>query len=102
MVDPTHIKEYKEILEGEEVHANISEALISGKFRHAFTQINNHADIINNYSVGDESAVFYQELLNKYDLELAVLATLIDTASFHSTKGKEEDKIWIKNICNKK
>ena len=55
MVDPTHIKEYKEILEGEEVHANISEALISGKFRHAFTQINNHADIINNYSVGDES-----------------------------------------------
>ena len=42
-----------------------------------------------------------ENLLNEYDLKLAILATLVDTASFHSTKGKEEDQLWVKNICEK-
>lgn len=42
-----------------------------------------------------------ENLLNEYDLKLAVLATLVDTASFHSTKGKVEDQLWVKNICEK-
>ena len=31
-----------------------------------------------------------EEFLDKKDLELAVLATMIDTVSFHSTKGRKE------------
>ena len=42
-----------------------------------------------------------EHLLNKNDLKLAVLATMVDTASFNSTKGREEDKIWAINICNR-
>lgn len=42
-----------------------------------------------------------EELLDEFDLCLAILATIIDTASFHSTKSREEDKIWTINICNK-
>lgn len=42
-----------------------------------------------------------EEYLNEYDLKLAVLATLIDTASFHSTKSRLEDEIWVKYICDK-
>lgn len=38
-------------------------------------------------------------LLEKQDLKLAILATLIDTASFHSTKSREEDKIWAIDLC---
>ncbi|MBQ8043134.1 MAG: DHH family phosphoesterase [Clostridia bacterium] len=42
-----------------------------------------------------------EELLNEFDLKLAAIATLVDTASFHSTKGRREDKDWVINICNK-
>ena len=42
-----------------------------------------------------------EELLDKNDLELAVLATMIDTVSFHSTKGRKEDLEWCKHICDK-
>ena len=42
-----------------------------------------------------------EELLDKNDLELAVLATMIDTVSFHSTKGRKEDLEWCKYICDK-
>lgn len=42
-----------------------------------------------------------EELLDKNDLELSVLATMIDTVSFHSTKGREEDNEWCKYICEK-
>jgi len=40
-------------------------------------------------------------LLNETDLKLAVLATLVDTASFHSTKSRKQDKDWAIEICNK-
>lgn len=42
-----------------------------------------------------------EEFLDKKDLELAVLATMIDTVSFHSTKGRKEDLEWCEYICNK-
>ena len=38
-------------------------------------------------------------LLDKYDLKLAILATFIDTASFHTTKSRTIDKEWVLKIC---
>ncbi|MBO5096005.1 MAG: DHH family phosphoesterase [Bacilli bacterium] len=46
-------------------------------------------------SIGNEN------LLEEFDLKLAVLATLVDTASFHSTKSRVEDELWVKDICDK-
>ena len=43
----------------------------------------------------------YEEYFNKHDIELAILATMIDTASFHSTKTNELDIIWVKEMCKK-
>jgi len=40
-------------------------------------------------------------LLDEFDLKLAVVATLVDTVSFHSNKGRIEDKEWVIDICNK-
>jgi len=42
-----------------------------------------------------------EDLLDKSDLKLAIIATLVDTASFHSTKGRKEDEEWVVKICNK-
>lgn len=35
------------------------------------------------------------------DIELAILALMLDTASFHSTKGREIDKEWVIDACKK-
>lgn len=42
-----------------------------------------------------------EEYFSKEELELAFLATMVDTCSFNSTKGKEEDKNWILDWCQK-
>ena len=42
-----------------------------------------------------------EHLLDEFDIKLAIIATLVDTASFHSTKGRKEDKDWVINLCNK-
>ncbi len=42
-----------------------------------------------------------ENLLQKFELKLAVLATLVDTASFHSSKSRDEDIRWVKDICLK-
>lgn len=42
-----------------------------------------------------------EELFEKEDIELAVLASMLDTASFNSTKAREEDKIYCINMCKK-
>lgn len=42
-----------------------------------------------------------EKLLDKKDINLAVLATMVDTASFNSNKATIRDKKWIINICNK-
>ena len=39
--------------------------------------------------------------LDKEDIKLVCLATLIDTASFNSTKTRESDISWVKNMCQK-
>lgn len=40
-----------------------------------------------------------EELLDNYDIKLAILASFIDTVSFNSNKGTIEDKKWIKDKC---
>lgn len=42
-----------------------------------------------------------EDLLDKFDIKLACLATLIDTVSFHSTKGRDIDKEWVISMCDK-
>ena len=42
-----------------------------------------------------------EDLLDEFDLKLAVVATLVDTVSFRSNKGRIEDKEWVIDICNK-
>jgi len=47
-IDPMKVKEYKEFVEGEEFNMTISQNL-SAMIKHAFTQINNSATIINKF-----------------------------------------------------
>lgn len=42
-----------------------------------------------------------EELLDKDDIILSVVATLVDTVSFHSTKGRKIDEDWCKQMCEK-
>lgn len=42
-----------------------------------------------------------EEDLNKKDIQLACLATFVDTASFHSTKTRKSDISWINEMCTK-
>lgn len=43
----------------------------------------------------------FDGLVDEHDLKLGIVATLVDTASFHSTKSREEDKKWVMDLCNK-
>ncbi|MGN1371915.1 MAG: bifunctional oligoribonuclease/PAP phosphatase NrnA [Candidatus Coprovivens sp.] len=43
----------------------------------------------------------FEELLGKKDIELACMATFVDTASFHSTKTRKSDINWINDMCTK-
>ncbi len=42
-----------------------------------------------------------ENILDANDYKLAVLAAMVDTASFNSTKGRKEDKVWVESICKK-
>ena len=42
-----------------------------------------------------------EEDLNKHDIELACLATFIDTVSFHSTKTVKKDISWVNEMTTK-
>ena len=42
-----------------------------------------------------------EEYFSKNDLELCFLGAFVDTVSFHSLKGRDEDLNWIKDLCNK-
>lgn len=37
---------------------------------------------------------------DKQDITLAIVAAMLDTASFHSTKGREIDKKWVLKYCD--
>jgi inorganic pyrophosphatase/exopolyphosphatase len=41
-----------------------------------------------------------ETLLDVKDLRLAALSAVVDTASFHSTKGREEDRLWVLDKCS--
>ena len=63
-------------------------------------------NIENYYNENVVSTAYYiaknnEKLLDSYDIKLAVLASFIDTVSFNSNKGTEEDKEWIIKICDK-
>ena len=55
MVDPTNVKDYKEMMEGESIPF-VSDKNLSSMFKHAFTQINNAAEIINSFTEGPSGA----------------------------------------------
>lgn len=42
-----------------------------------------------------------ENLLDESSIKLAIIATLVDTASFHSTKGRAEDNAWAIGMCKK-
>ena len=52
MVDPLNVKEYKEMMEGDTINF-VCDQNMSALFKHAFTQINNNADIINCFNEVD-------------------------------------------------
>lgn len=54
MIDPMKVKDYKEFVQGEEISFTSSNNL-SAMFRHAYTQINNSAEIINSFTIKEES-----------------------------------------------
>ena len=51
MVDPTNVKDYKEMMEGETIKFACDDNM-SAMFKHGFTQINNSAVIINRFTEG--------------------------------------------------
>ncbi len=42
-----------------------------------------------------------EAMFSKKDIELAVLATYVDTVAFHSTRSKDDDYTWCLNMINK-
>lgn len=52
-------------------------------------------------SVSQMIAEKYDSILNRQDILLACLATFVDTVSFHSTKSRDKDHVWIKDMCHK-
>ena len=52
MVDPLNVKEYKEMMEGDTINF-VCDQNMSALFKHAFTQINNNAEIINCFNEVD-------------------------------------------------
>ncbi len=42
-----------------------------------------------------------ENYFNKSDIELAIFASMVDTASFHSTKTCNNDVTWAKEMCQK-
>ena len=52
MVDPMNVKEFKEMMEGDSINL-VCEQNLSAMFKHAFSQINNNADIISSFTETD-------------------------------------------------
>ena len=51
MVDPNIINDYKQLMEGETFDIELINKNLSSMYKHAFTQINNDAMVINSYKV---------------------------------------------------
>ena len=63
MIDPNTVKDYKEVCEGDNIGVDITSGNLSSMFKHAFTQINNSAQIINNFTIA--SSQVGSETINK-------------------------------------
>lgn len=44
----------------------------------------------------------FEPFYSIHEIELACMAAMVDTASFHSTKGKDWDLDWVKRMCEEK
>ena len=44
----------------------------------------------------------YEPYYSIHEIELACLATMVDTASFHSTKSRQQDIDWVRRMCEEK
>ena len=51
MIDPMNVKDYKEVCEGDTIDLDLTSGNLSALFKHAFTQINNSATIINDFRI---------------------------------------------------
>ena len=56
MIGTNTVKEYKEVCERKGVNIDLTTGNMSAMFKHAFTQINNSAQIINSFKVSSSSA----------------------------------------------
>ena len=48
-LNPSNVKDYKEVMEGEEINIDLTNTNLAPLYRHAFIQINNSATIITNW-----------------------------------------------------
>ena len=69
---------------------------------HHPTSKENSVDLYFNKNISSTSTYICMDnesLFDKKDVQLAILALMLDTASFHSTKGREVDKNWAIKLC---
>ena len=92
MVDPMKVKEYKEYVEGETIDLT-PDKNVSAMFRHAFTQINNRAEIVNKFEVsekqiGDETTRVVSVDKNKCLLQCTGMTILSLKSNMYGFKCK--------------
>ena len=49
-LNPSKVKDYKEVMEGEKINIDLSSVNLASLYKHAFTQINNNASIITKWT----------------------------------------------------
>ena len=49
-LNPSKVKDYKEVMEGEKINIDLSSVNLASLYKHAFTQINNNASIITTWT----------------------------------------------------
>lgn len=96
-------KEYKVILV-DHYNRNV-EGEIVGVIDHHPTTSNIETFYYQNENASSTSCLICTEENEKYfskeDMQLAILAAMVDTASFHSTKTRKQDIDWAKKTCMK-
>ena len=55
-LNPSKVKDYKEVMEGEKINIDLSSVNLASLYKHAFTQINNNANIITTWTETPGSA----------------------------------------------
>ena len=55
-LNPSKVKDYKEVMEGEKINIDLSSVNLASLYKHAFTQINNNASIITTWTETPGSA----------------------------------------------